>query len=899
MAVLKSFDLNGNKQSFASWISNLSPCETPFASMIGKRGIDQAQYSWQTDKLAPAIHTGFEEGSLAVSGATNPTEVIHNFTTILRKVVNVSDTAESIALHGRESELSYQMMKAGKELKRDLEFMLLHNVNGRPGLPTAASQFSGFEGLLAGINVADTGTGAVVHKEARVGGDGTRLDKKDIFDLTYNLFLSGSKANKIMFHPKYALSFSDLVNDNPMEPLSWRMFDELDTVFNSQVKKIRDPLGREYTLIPNRNMPVDKIFFFNEDDWTQTILRAPEAKKLGRVGSSDRYMIEMEVGLQHKHPYASGALTVIPANVLNHLTVSENNFTAQVGDELDVHTVVTINGIAEEGLDVYWQTSNPEIASFEFPVSVTQASTGRADNTLMVGNKTGTISVWCVAKGVRSQEYRVHVTAPNTELTVDNLNPITGVNVLFTATVTREDGTPVPAGAVVEWYLNPSANVSLTNTKSTTDDLGVATMEGHVDVQAETLVQCHIGLYNSNKIYLNYVPKVGLIQEPVITPDTLGVGQTVSVTTDVFDETGAPFPGQVITWNLAPHDIGGFSAVTSVTDVNGTATTTFTGAKKGQGVISASTYGGEVSRATPLYVGVGANMDFTINPNPTLVGEHTKFTVVMTGQDGSPLRDLPITFATNPAIQPPIPGGTTDINGICEVEVSPLFAANMQVTATCVGFDVSESVDFVVKGGGFNKPYVHTVSGHTGLHTHSTNIAKVITINTKLWSYPEVGVRIECFSLTPEFGVATPQNNASTLEGDSFIDIIGTGHGIAKFAARAVGNTDNMIEFSVDVRSPSLEVIVTPTTQTAGKDVEFSAAYRDANDNWIPGMDIEWVYPPLMLANATTLPTVPTDQFGRVHHTRKAGVWGTHTLHARVANHPNIKSRNHTLTSVL
>ena len=35
MTTLVSYDLKGKKLSFANWISNMSPSETPFTSMTG------------------------------------------------------------------------------------------------------------------------------------------------------------------------------------------------------------------------------------------------------------------------------------------------------------------------------------------------------------------------------------------------------------------------------------------------------------------------------------------------------------------------------------------------------------------------------------------------------------------------------------------------------------------------------------------------------------------------------------------------------------------------------------------------------------------------------------------------------------------------------------------------
>ncbi|MGL5015459.1 MAG: SU10 major capsid protein, partial [Bacteroidales bacterium] len=440
MAVLKSFELNGNKQSFASWISNLSPCDIPFVSAMKKERVDQAHYSWQVDSLAPAIHTGYVEGSNFDFPARKTVEVMQNYTSILRKVVNVSDTAERIATHGRDSEIQYQMSKAGKEIMRDLELMVLHRVNGNPSMKGVASRFAGFEGLTAGLDVKDADTGAVTHKSVTYA---ELIAKEDLFDITYNLFLSGSKADKIMYHPKHAKSFSDLIGDNVSEPNTYRMFDMMDTTANFQVKRIKDPLGRFYTLIPNRFMPEDKIFFFNEDDWTQTVLRDPSVSKLGRKGSSERFLMEMEVGLRHRHPYASGILALIQVNMTNHLEISRDVFTAFVNDTLDVNSVITIDGVTAPGEVVSWHSSNEQVVSFKDNATLSAGSTGRAPNVMKGGFQDGTARVWTRCRGVKSAEITIEVRGAQVEATVDNDSPKKGDHINFTATVRKEDGSPL------------------------------------------------------------------------------------------------------------------------------------------------------------------------------------------------------------------------------------------------------------------------------------------------------------------------------------------------------------------------------------------------------------------------------------------------------------------------
>ncbi|MGL5085140.1 MAG: SU10 major capsid protein [Clostridium sp.] len=321
MTMLKTFDLKGNKLSFANWISNLSPCETPFISMIPKEKVDQVQYSWQTDALAAAAvaATSVVEGSAAVAGALRATSVHTNFTQIYRKAVRVSDTTKKVSLYGRGSELSYQMEKAGMEIKRDLEAAILNNTEaGRPGTTGAHGIAAGVQKLIAAKNAADTDTGAVVNKTVTYssGAGVKRFTQVQVFDMTYQLYLAGSRANKVMVHPVHMHIFSDWIGDNLVTKHVHRMFDGMETKYNAHVSSFRDPLGQVFDIIPNRYMPKNQLFFFNEKDWTQMVLREPAKVELAKNGSSEKHMIEMEVGLRHRNPFASGILEFNQANMV-------------------------------------------------------------------------------------------------------------------------------------------------------------------------------------------------------------------------------------------------------------------------------------------------------------------------------------------------------------------------------------------------------------------------------------------------------------------------------------------------------------------------------------------------------------------------------------------------------
>lgn len=305
MAVMTSYDLKGKKDSFANWISNLSPTDTFFVSVTKKEAVKNTLFQWQTDTLATADTGNAQvEGTTVTVGACAPTKVHENVTQILRKAIEVTDTADALDNWGRSKELAYQMEKAGKEIKRDLEAILLSAQTKTDGSAAAARKTACFEALVA--TPADTDTGAVVVKET--AGSGV-MKESELFDVSYNLFLSGSDANIIMYHPKHASFFSSLMEVGG-DHGRFKLIENMDTKLNRFISSVVDPLGQEFKLVPNRYMPENRVYFFNPTDWTQMVLREPSKTQLAKKSSSERYMIEMELGLRHRHPYASGILKI-------------------------------------------------------------------------------------------------------------------------------------------------------------------------------------------------------------------------------------------------------------------------------------------------------------------------------------------------------------------------------------------------------------------------------------------------------------------------------------------------------------------------------------------------------------------------------------------------------------
>ena len=116
------YDAKGEREDLSDIIYSISPTDTPFMSNVGKNKATAVYHEWQTDALAAAASDNHQvEGDEVAFNAMTATTRVGNRTQISRKAVIVSGTLDSVSKAGRNNELAYQISKASKELKRDME----------------------------------------------------------------------------------------------------------------------------------------------------------------------------------------------------------------------------------------------------------------------------------------------------------------------------------------------------------------------------------------------------------------------------------------------------------------------------------------------------------------------------------------------------------------------------------------------------------------------------------------------------------------------------------------------------------------------------------------------------------------------------------------------------------
>jgi hypothetical protein len=147
------YDLIGLAEDVEDVIWDISPTETPALTMAKRVKVSQTLHQWQTDALAAAGTNAAVEGDDSTYATATPTTMLANYTQIFKKTVMVSGTADAVRKYGRKEEFAYQMMKRGKELKRDIEFSMVQNSFSSVGTTAAARRSAGLESMIAGNRV--------------------------------------------------------------------------------------------------------------------------------------------------------------------------------------------------------------------------------------------------------------------------------------------------------------------------------------------------------------------------------------------------------------------------------------------------------------------------------------------------------------------------------------------------------------------------------------------------------------------------------------------------------------------------------------------------------------------------------------------------------------------------
>jgi hypothetical protein len=120
-----SYDDNLIREDLLDLITNLTPQETQLFSGLGTAEASSIRHEWGKDTLDSVAVNAKVEGAASTGRTLTQPERLINYTQILEKVYDITDTERAVDSAGFEDRLAYEADKAFRSLANDAEFALM------------------------------------------------------------------------------------------------------------------------------------------------------------------------------------------------------------------------------------------------------------------------------------------------------------------------------------------------------------------------------------------------------------------------------------------------------------------------------------------------------------------------------------------------------------------------------------------------------------------------------------------------------------------------------------------------------------------------------------------------------------------------------------------------------
>lgn len=291
-----SYGTNTNREDLADVIYNISPVDTPLFSMAGKVDATNVLHEWSTDALASVVTNNAQLEGDAVSRAasTQPTRV-QNYCQILRKDATVTGTQEASDPAGMGSNMDYQIVKKGLELRKDIEYALLGPQGQNAGGPTTARTMRGFNAWLSGngsrgANGADA-TNATAGVTDGTAGDIRTFTEAMLKDAILDAYTDGGEPDIVLvgpFNKQIASTFTG--RTTAREHVTVGTIQGAASIYASDFGDMK--------IMPSRTQRERDAFVVDTSKVKVASLRNFETKELGTLGDAETEVLYWEGTLE-------------------------------------------------------------------------------------------------------------------------------------------------------------------------------------------------------------------------------------------------------------------------------------------------------------------------------------------------------------------------------------------------------------------------------------------------------------------------------------------------------------------------------------------------------------------------------------------------------------------------
>ncbi len=309
MTLWSTYDFIGQKEDVSDIITNINPTDTPFQSMIKKEGMKARLHQWQEDTLAAAAANAAIEGADATATNRTATVMRSNYSQIMQDTFKISGTSEAVETYGRDSETAYQLAKTGKQLKRDLEFVLVGNAtqNATLGNDTAIAR------LMGNAWGNDVSGNALINTAVTAANGGTARALTEALILTVHqlVYTEGSDPSVLMITPSDAQIVAGFTGASgrfrTIEASGKKLVNAVDLYVSpyGELKVVINRFQKKF-LMATRN---SDALLIDPDMWKLLKLRDWTKTGLAKIGDSEQYQVLGEYSLKHRNYRATGRVS--------------------------------------------------------------------------------------------------------------------------------------------------------------------------------------------------------------------------------------------------------------------------------------------------------------------------------------------------------------------------------------------------------------------------------------------------------------------------------------------------------------------------------------------------------------------------------------------------------------
>tara|TARA_R110000782_G_scaffold123756_1_gene215230 strand:+ start:1010 stop:1954 length:945 start_codon:yes stop_codon:yes gene_type:complete len=304
--VYVSYSSIGLREDLENVIYDITPTETPFMSMGSREDAIAVNHEWQTDALADAVTTNYnEEGATLVAAEPAATVRLGNICQISLKTTLVSGTLDAVSKAGRKQELAYQMTKRSKELKRDMEKSLLNNqAKTAMAADSTVRKLGGLPNYVA-TNVSQVGSGAG-NGATRTDGTQRTFTETLLKATILTAYNNGADCKYLMMAPAKKQIFSTFVGVGGASGVS-NYIDATDQRIIGGMDIYVSDFG-ELAVVPNRFQRARDVWILDPEYYGVAYLRPFAQKEVASTSDGEQRAIITEFTLVVKNEKALGAV---------------------------------------------------------------------------------------------------------------------------------------------------------------------------------------------------------------------------------------------------------------------------------------------------------------------------------------------------------------------------------------------------------------------------------------------------------------------------------------------------------------------------------------------------------------------------------------------------------------